>query len=642
VNLLTVTASAIQHTFQQGSSAWLEHRFGCDNAGDAAAMLGVDPNRSRTDLLDALHIGFTSDVGSFKQGIYDKGHRFEHLARQLAEEILGEDLYPLVLSRDWSEHGIRRPIGASLDGSTIARAKNWEHKSLNEVLAAAMAYEGEAGVHLNDASALPENYRIQMEQQFMVTDAEECLFTASKWADDDTLIEARHCIYRPDPVLRARIVAGWMQLEADLATHQPVVHQEIPKGIKGAALGLPAVVVHGSVVSSDLAAWRARADAWLANINMELTNDEQFGQADVDAKLCRETSGKVMLLRDQVLGQMADVNEVVSTLEQIAATITRRAIDLENRVSSRKVEIRKEIADEGANKLRTHIHDLNQRMADLTAGEAIMPLASHPKIAADFDKAIRNKRTVKSLHDSVNAELARAKIAASALADQLEKNLKLLHANKEHRALFADWRNLVFKECEDFALVVKTRIDAHVAEQERQRQAAAEAERLRLEREAEAQRQAPAPAPAAFAPAPGFAGAPDVQEFPAPLRGNSLTGLGVAGAVGRYGGPVARLAPVETVVSGTPANVGPTTGARQVVPARIQYSGDMVRLGEISERLGLGITQARMQALGFHPARTERSSVLYHVEDLPAICDAVIRHVAAVRNSLHQPAREAA
>jgi hypothetical protein len=172
----------------------------------------------------------------------------------------------------------------------------------------------------------------------------------------------------------------------------------------------------------------------------------------------------VLLLREQVLSQMADVNEVVTTLDQIAASITRRAIDLENAVSARKVEIRKEIADAGDAAIAKHIAGLNERLSAFTAGEHIMPKPTHEKIAADFAKAIKGKKTIKSVRDARDAELARAKIAASELADLLEKNLKALHENKEHRALFADWRTLIFNDAETCALHVRTRIADHLAE----------------------------------------------------------------------------------------------------------------------------------------------------------------------------------
>ena len=62
------------HPAQQGSEQWLADRAERYNAGDAAAMLGCDPNgRTRTDLLDAMVNGFSPEVGAFKQRLYDKG-----------------------------------------------------------------------------------------------------------------------------------------------------------------------------------------------------------------------------------------------------------------------------------------------------------------------------------------------------------------------------------------------------------------------------------------------------------------------------------------------------------------------------------------------------------------------------------------
>lgn len=611
---MTQPAPLIVHSFAQGSPEWKEHRYGCNNASDGGAMLSCDDNRSRTDVLHAMFVGFSEDVSDYKQKIFDGGHAVEAAARPIAEQIVGEDLYPLVVSRKWP--GLSRPLGGSCDGLTMARHIDWECKQLNELLRDALPHVGPDD---NDAANLPKKHRLQMEQRMMIHGATQCLFTAAEVDRAGNVTDARHCWYVSDPELRAELVAGWIQFEADLAAYEPRAIKEMPKGVRGESLGLPAVVVRGQVVSSDLASWRERATQWLATINTDLKTDEDFGQADADAKLCRETSDKLILLRDQVLGQMADVNQVVTTLEQIAALTTRRAIDLENDVTRRKTEIRTEIASAGMGKLVEHITALDERLsALLPAGTArsIMPAPTHPKIEADFSKAIKGKRTVKTLHDAVDAELARAKIAASALADAIEKNLRhLVEHAKAHNFLFADWKALVFKDHDDFTVQVKARIDAHEAEQARQREAAAQREREaeeRRQREATAAQEAQARA--ASAPSPTASPAPAA----APAQREHLT-LTPEGDAVRYT---------------TPAVVPMRRGVNIAQKATLT-------VGAVCARIGDGCTLTRdfiNRTLGVPGTPGERAgTVMFTENDFDLILESLKAHATTLQ-AKHQAA----
>jgi predicted phage-related endonuclease len=83
------------HNLIQGSPEWEAYRAAMRNASDAPAMMGVSPYKSRAELLRELHTGIvpTPDAGTQKR--YDNGHRVEALARPLAEEFIGAELYPV-------------------------------------------------------------------------------------------------------------------------------------------------------------------------------------------------------------------------------------------------------------------------------------------------------------------------------------------------------------------------------------------------------------------------------------------------------------------------------------------------------------------------------------------------------------------
>eukprot|EP01032_Pedospumella_encystans_P038774 gene38774-43949_t len=172
-------------------------------------MLGLSPYKTRSELIRERATGLVAEVDAATQRRFDMGHRSEALARPLAEKIIGEELSPLVGVADDG------PYSSSFDGLNFMQTLSMEHKQLNDRLRAAMV-EGCTGADL------PEDYQVQMEHQCLTEPAlERVLFIASKWADDGTLIEERHCWYTPNLELRARIVAGWAQFDADVAAYQP-------------------------------------------------------------------------------------------------------------------------------------------------------------------------------------------------------------------------------------------------------------------------------------------------------------------------------------------------------------------------------------------------------------------------------------
>src|SRR5688572_971142 len=82
-------------TVAQGSAEWHAHRATHFNASDAPAMLGCSPYTTRTALLQQKRTGVAPEVDAGTQKRFDDGHRFERLARPLAEEIIGEELFPV-------------------------------------------------------------------------------------------------------------------------------------------------------------------------------------------------------------------------------------------------------------------------------------------------------------------------------------------------------------------------------------------------------------------------------------------------------------------------------------------------------------------------------------------------------------------
>lgn len=534
-----------QHDLIQGTPEWRLFRAQHFTASDAPAMLGVSPYKSRTELLREKATGITAEVDAATQRRFDDGHRFEALARPLAEEILdGEGLFPCV--------GSEGRLAASFDGLTMLDDTCWEHKTLNDSLRG-----------ITCAADLPEHFRIQMEQQLMVSGASRCMFMATRWNDDDTLAEPPLVVwYESDLSLATRIADGWAQFEKDLAGFKHI--EEAPAAIGRAPEALPAlrIEVTGMVTASNLTEFKAHALAVFDGIKTDLQTDEDFANAEKTVKWCGDVEERLDAAKQHALSQTASIDELFRAIDAIKEEARQKRLTLEKLVKARKESIRIEIAKAAQDEMIAHVAAMNKRL-----GSDLMPSLAWP-----FADAMKGKKTISSLRDAVAIALASAKIEANAIADRIQQNQQMLKGDGfDHSHLFPDFRTVCTKEPVDFDALLTAR---QAKERERQEE---ERERIRKE-EAEklAAQQAAQPAPA-----------PALQ-------------------------PVTEIAqPVQVAAISKPRGT------------------PSLRLGAINDRLGFSVTADFLSRLGFAP-HSEGASKLYHDDDFPMICRAIVQHINEV------------
>ena len=452
------------HNVRQGSPDWLALRSQYFTASEAPAMLGLSKYQTRTELLHQKHTGLAAEVDAHTQGLFDRGHAAEAAARVLAENMLGEDLYPATGSAE--VEGL--PLLASFDGLTIDDSRTWEHKLWNESFAQIVA-----------AGDLPDTHWPQVEQQLLISGAECCLFMVS----DGTTDQMATVEYRSQPERRARVIAGWKQFQHDLAAYQPVV--DAPAAVAAPIKEFPTLTVEitGSVTRSNLVAWQSAVQAQIQAINTDLQTDEDFATADKTVKFLDEAEKRVEVVKASALAQTASIDELFRALDSIKAEMRTKRLNLDKLVEARKNSIREEIVMAGAKALGEHIASLNARL-----GRNYMP-----SMPADFAGAVKGKRTVSSLRDAVNTTLAQAKIAANEVADRITVNLTALREQGAgYESLFADVASIVTKAPDDLVALISHRIGAHKKQEEAR--LAAERERIRIEEEAKARAQVEAEA----------------------------------------------------------------------------------------------------------------------------------------------------
>ncbi|MGN7766955.1 lambda-exonuclease family protein [Stenotrophomonas sp. 22692] len=541
----------------QGTPEWHAHRAAHFNASDAPAMMGCSPYKTRSQLVREFATGAAVEHDAATLRRFADGHSFEDLARPLAEQILGEELFPVT--------GTHGKFSASFDGLTLLEDTAFEHKSLNDDLRLAM-HDG------NDA--LPLHYQVQMEHQAMVSGAERVLFMASKWAGDE-LVEERHCWYVPNPELRAKIVAGWAQFEADVAAYEPAaVAAPIASGRAPDQLPALRIEVTGMVTASNLAEWKEQAIAVFHGISTELVSDQDFADAETTVKWCGNIEEQLKAAKQHALSQTESIDLLFRTIDDIAAEARAKRLDLEKLVKRRKDERRTEIGNAARRAVQQHVLAINESL-----GEHAIPMPT--TLVADIAEAMKGKRSFSSMQEAVDAVAANAKIDASQYADRIRANVAILAGHAEHATLFADRVQLcATKAPEDLRNLIAARIAEH--QQAEQARLDAEREKIREQEQAKAQEAAAA------------AQAAQVQQV-----------------------LVAEAAPARTEAATTASAPSPSATQRQVV---------RIKLGQIVDLIApLKIDAEGLRQLGFEPVATERGSKLYEADQVDAMRAAMIR-----------------
>ncbi|CAB3928876.1 YqaJ viral recombinase family protein [Achromobacter deleyi] len=533
------------HDLVQGSDAWNQFRSHHWGASEAAAMLGLSSKVKRTELLHMKHTGTAQEFTEWVQrNVLDYGHEVEALGRVLIEEIIGEDLYPVTCSDG--------NLSASCDGMNMGEDTLFEHKQWNEALAESVR-----------AGVVPDEYMPQCQQQLMVTGAQRVIFTVSDGTEENLV----YTEVTPDSAWFTRIREGWAQFEKDLAAYTPVEYAEKPAA--AAIMRLPAlsVQIRGEVVTSNLPAFREAATTFIEGIKTDLATDEDFVNADATVKFCGEAETSLEAARSAALGQTASIDELMKTIDFLKDQFRTKRLALEKLVEAKKKSIKEAAITTARDAYVEHVKALEKE---------IEPVRLVIQPGPDFLAAAKNKRTLASLHDALNTELANAKIKADAAAKSVRENLGWYEGNAaDHKFLFADLASLALKPADDFHLIVRTRITEHQKAEDAKREAEEAAKTVVETAKTEA---APVPTPAA---------------------------------------------------TSTPKTL-PSGGA--------VISQPTLKLGQIGERLGFTLTADFLRTLGFEPASRDRAAMLYHERDFDHICEALVKHITTVRAALAQAA----
>lgn len=459
----------IIHNVVQGSPEWSALRATMKTASEASAMMGASANTSRNELVALKATGSEKEFSSWAQRfLLDKGHAIEAKVRAIAEEMIGEELFPCTGSSE--EHP---DLLASFDGMTMLGDKIWEGKSWNEAKAA----------HIRERSTVPDCDYWQVVQQLVVSGAEACLYTISDGTQANTL----SCWMELQQDDKQMLLACWAQFEEDVRNYKPA--EVKPVVVADPVAGLPAITykLNGLALTSNLDVFRKAAEAAVALSKAELKTDQDFANRDALCKSFADAETKIRVLKEQVLGEFSDIDRFTRELGEIGELIRQARLAGEKQVEARKAQIKLEIRQAGERAVAEHIAKINQSLG----GKVTLP-----HIIDNFAGVMKGKRTLATLQDAVDTEVARIKVYATSTGEHISRSLELLREKaNDYVFLFRDAQELVMKNADDLSLLIDQRIREHKeseAAKEAERARQTQREREELERKAQEASAAPA------------------------------------------------------------------------------------------------------------------------------------------------------
>lgn len=587
---MNIKATIIEH--QQGSEAWVQHRSRSLNASELAAVMGDSSYTSRAELIKQKAAGIVPEVDAATQRRFDKGHEYEAAARAFAEEIIGESLYPCVLAAEVD--GLY--LSASLDGQDLLGDVTWEHKSGRADLLASL----ERGV-------IPTEYHPQLEQGLMLSGATRCLFMAS----NGTRESMRSVWYESTPALRAKIIPAWKQFMADVAAYVPTEKAAPVLAAPVETLPAVSVKVDGALaIVSNLPAFGEALRKFIGKIPEQPSTDQEFADTDAACKALKRAEDALEAAEANALAQLSDVDTMRRFVADFKALARTTRLQREKLVAQRKESIKGELVAAGVAAMAKHIRELN----------ASMPADYMPQVPADFGGCIKGLRTVDSIRNAVDTELARVKIMANEIANRVHANVKTL---KDSGLVVHDAAALVLKQPDDLAAVIAQRVAAEKAKEEAQRERIRAEEAARLEREAKAEQRE--------------------KERQAEIAAAALLVRQQADAA-KVINPILAAAVIEQPffdVAADAANTGigiisrSSESVTRIDPAAVIEDGRRLTLGQLNFLLApVSISATGMAELGFEPVERVKNSCLYRRCDVPRICAAITEHLRELASEM--------
>lgn len=443
--------------FEQGSDDWKEYRSGARNGSEASVIMGCSSHCKRTDLVRFKALGTQEEHSDFVvEVIFERGHLIEPVARRFAEEMMAQFMDPVVAVDD--EGFLSASLdGLSDDGTTTFECKQWNEGKVSQV---------RDGI-------VPQTDYWQCVQGMAVTGAQRCLYVVSDGTEEGTV---HTFLDRKEDDIQ-KLKEAWRIFDEDVKNYEHVDRKQL---IANPVAELPDVIIdlNTMVTANNLDEVKEQALQVFRSIKTELATDQDFQDAKVSAKWCRDMCKKLAEAKDRAIKSNYDVNVIMTMIDDLHEESRQTALNLEKQVKSENQRIRADLKRNAERELATFIADLEH---DFPPAE----------LQPDFAAAMKNKKTIEGLEEGVSVHLSHLKIAATELNNLMTSNSKRLEEIAgDIIHLFPDRNVLIKKPQEVMEATVVLRIKDFNEREAIRLEREAKREEERKAREAEALKRA--------------------------------------------------------------------------------------------------------------------------------------------------------
>lgn len=139
----------------------------------------------------------------------------------------------------------------------------------------------------------------------------------------------------------------------------------------------------GEIISSNFPAFADHVREHLATFNRDLVSDEDFDQADKDAKAIAAAESSLKSAKESALAEMEQLNELFAQIDGLTGELSAARLDLTKQIAKRKDEVKAELIAEYTAKL-----DCAPRLRAGTYGKSLL-------------ETIKGKRTLDSMRKAL-------------------------------------------------------------------------------------------------------------------------------------------------------------------------------------------------------------------------------------------------
>lgn len=128
------------------------------------------------------------------------------------------------------------------------------------------------------------------------------------------------------------------------------------------------ISIRGEIEHSNLDEFATALKSRIAEINQTLSTDDDFAEADRNAKALKQTEDALKAAKDKALEQAADVQKLFAAIDDISGDAREARLSLERQIKQRKEERKTEIIEEAKRCLRCKAasREIIQRLHDAT------------------------------------------------------------------------------------------------------------------------------------------------------------------------------------------------------------------------------------------------------------------------------------